>query len=361
MKINKNNYEPYFIDYLEGNLDEKLVDDFLEFLQQNPDLKEELAMFKSVSLEPEEIKFNKRELLYKNKFDSEDVFNNTSVAFMEGDLTDGEKEQFAKYLELNQEKNKEFHLFEKTRLEPDLAVTFKGKNRLYHRSSGRKVLMWGIRIAAVVVLALTFYVLTDKYSNNKITNSQMAVTEKVTPKKETPAKESTTEEKKQTDPTEKQDQKTEKKPAAKTTKPKVAEPAQKTRKSLRENSKGRMNETDVATIRIPVETLKPMTQLTASLDIKQPKATLGTMYITVFEDPVVNTDDERFLADVVKEKTGLNKLSFNKIAKAGLNLVSSISKDKLTYETNKTGKVTEINYDSRLLAFSIPTKGEANK
>ncbi len=85
------------------------------------------------------------------------------------------------------------------------------------------------------------------------------------------------------------------------------------------------------------------------------------MYITVFEDPVVNTDDERFLADVVKEKTGLNKLSFNKIAKAGLNLVSSISKDKLTYETNETGKVTEINYDSRLLAFSIPTKGEANK
>ncbi len=100
MKINRDNYEAYFIDYLEGNLDEKLVDDFLEFLQQNPDLKEELAMFKSVSLEPEEIKFNKKELLYKNKFDSEDVFNNTSVAFMEGDLTDGEKEQFAKYLEL---------------------------------------------------------------------------------------------------------------------------------------------------------------------------------------------------------------------------------------------------------------------
>ena len=46
MKINRNNYEAFFIDYLEGNLDEKMVDDFIEFLQQNPDLKEELSVMR---------------------------------------------------------------------------------------------------------------------------------------------------------------------------------------------------------------------------------------------------------------------------------------------------------------------------
>ena len=35
-----------------------------------------------------------------------------------------------------------------------------------------------------------------------------------------------------------------------------------------------------------------------------------------------------------------------------------VEKEKLSYETNNSGKVTEINYDSRLLAFSIPTKGQ---
>ena len=43
MKINRNNYEVFFMDYLDGNLDESVVNDFIEFLQKNPDLKEELA------------------------------------------------------------------------------------------------------------------------------------------------------------------------------------------------------------------------------------------------------------------------------------------------------------------------------
>ena len=74
-----------------------------------------------------------------------------------------------------------------------------------------------------------------------------------------------------------------------------------------------------------------------------------------------NISEERFIADVVKEKTGLDNLSLNKITKAGLNLVSSISKDKFNYETNKNGKITEVNFDTRLLAFSIPTKNEENR
>jgi hypothetical protein len=50
MKITRENYEPYFLDYLEGNLDENLVDDFMEFLQQNPDLKNELEMYESITI-----------------------------------------------------------------------------------------------------------------------------------------------------------------------------------------------------------------------------------------------------------------------------------------------------------------------
>ena len=57
-----------------------------------------------------------------------------------------------------------------------------------------------------------------------------------------------------------------------------------------------------------------------------------------------------------KEKTGLDKFRFNRITKAGLNLVSNISNDKFKYETNNEGEITEYNYDSRLVAFSIPAK-----
>ena len=62
------------------------------------------------------------------------------------------------------------------------------------------------------------------------------------------------------------------------------------------------------------------------------------------------------LADAVLEKTGLDKLSLKKISKAGLNFISNISKDKFKYETDEKGKVVNYNFDSRLMAFSIPAK-----
>ena len=43
MKINRNNYEMYFIDYLDGVLSPDLVSELLLFLDENPDLKEELS------------------------------------------------------------------------------------------------------------------------------------------------------------------------------------------------------------------------------------------------------------------------------------------------------------------------------
>ena len=50
MKITRDNYESFFIDYIEGNLPENMIDQFLDFLNQNPDLKEELHLFEEVNL-----------------------------------------------------------------------------------------------------------------------------------------------------------------------------------------------------------------------------------------------------------------------------------------------------------------------
>ena len=69
MKITRENYESFFIDYLDGFLDEKLIDDFIEFLQQNPDLKEELSLFENVSVDAENISFDKKDQLFKEKYD----------------------------------------------------------------------------------------------------------------------------------------------------------------------------------------------------------------------------------------------------------------------------------------------------
>jgi hypothetical protein len=349
MKINRNNYESFFIDYLEGNLNEKLVDDFIEFLQQNPDLKEELSLFETVSIGQEEVTFNKKELLFKEKYDAENEFNQAAIASVEGEISASEKTEFENYLSAHPEKQKEAELFSLTKLQPDQSIVFGWKNKLYRRSAGKTILMWTTRAAAVIIFALTVYTFVDKYSNKIIPENQVAVVENEPDKKinhpeikEVPAKNNKVEEPKTL-------KKEPQKPAVKSEKPKANET-----KIIRENSQGRLINDDLALARISEE-IPEIQSLSASvttfsipeMDLVPVKIMVTDNYEPVFE--------ERLLVDVVKEKTGVDELSFNKIVKAGLSLVTNLSKEKFNYETDTEGKVTEVNFDSRLLAFSIPT------
>jgi hypothetical protein len=355
MKINRNNYESFFIDYLEGNLDENLVDDFIEFLQQNPDLKEELSLFETVSIEQEDITFSKKELLFKEKFDAENVFNKAAIARMEGDISETEKAEFETYLLLHPEKQKEAELFKLTKLQPDENVVFGKKNKLYRHNAAKTVLLWTTRAAAVIIVALSVYTFIDKTSNKIIPENKVAIIEKEPEKKinqpetkEFPGKNNKVEEQKAI-------KKEPVKPAVKTEKPKKNET-----KIIRENSQGRLINDDLALVR-KTEELQELQMLSATItNVSNPKVNLAPVkiFVTDFEEPVF---EERLLVDIVKEKTGVDKLSFNKIAKAGLSLVASISKEKFNYETNADGKVTEVNFESRLLAFSIPTTTRSNE
>lgn len=347
MKITRDNYEEFFLDYLEGNLDENRVDDFIDFLRENPDLKAELEMAGAVKVELENVSFANKEKLYKEKYDLETEFNRAAVARLECDLPENEKSEFEKYLSTHPEKQKETALFKKTRLKADESIVFRKKRSLYHYSAGKTILLWSTRIAAVLVLAFMVYRVADNISTqNILPENQVAVSEKKTNPK--PAEPTFIPEK------------TEKKEEVVPIDRKVAEPLKKEEpkaepvKSLRETTKGRMDHERIAEMRVPVEIPEKMSGMNASLGIQKPELALAQMNITLPETPVENYE-ERLLADVVKEKTGLGNLSLNKVAKAGLNLVSSVSGEKFSFDTNDDGQITELNYDSRLLAFSIPT------
>lgn len=354
MDINRNNYEAYFIDYLEGNLDERLVDDFIEFLQQNLDLKEELALFETISAEQENILFYKKEKLYKEKFDADKEFDRAAIACLEGDISEKEKAEFDNYVGSHPEKQKDILLIGQTKLRADESIIFNKKNKLYHYSIGRIILLWSGRVAAIVILGLAIFSLVNNNSNKKIQENKIAIVENKSTKKEI-----IPETKKLPAETEK---KIPEKPQKTTPKPAIKKviPEKKSNKSLRETTKGRLEQEDLAMIRVPVETPAKLNTLPASLNIQHPALALAAIKT---KNPEIQQDiyEEYLLADLVKEKSGLKKLSFNKISKAGLNLVANISKEKFTYETNEEGKITEYNYDSRLIAFSIPNKNISDK
>ena len=364
MKITRQNYEAYFIDYLEGSLDEKLVDQFIEFLQENPDLKKELSLFESVSAVPENTTFSKKDKLYKNKFDIETEFNEAAVANLEGDITTKEKREFENYLSSHPEKQNDLKLFSKTLLKADNRITFTNKSKLYKKPKGRVVLFWAGRVAAVLILAFAIFSLLDK-NVNPVNNENRVAEVKETKQPEIPQEKTVREFVQE----EVQKNEAKEKLATKETTPvqkkEIVAPKQKSPKNIQKKKAEPVQEEKVVPLREPIENLAVIQPILASIDAPQPAVALAPTklkYIEIIIEEPLPADDERLLADVVKEKTGIDKLSINKIKKAGLNLVSGFTKDNLSYETNANGKITEINYDSRLLAFSIPThKEEASK
>jgi Ca2+-binding EF-hand superfamily protein len=351
MKINRNNYETFFVDYLDGKLDEELVNDFIEFLKQNPDLKEELALVENISMEQEKISFDKKELLLKEKYYVEQAFNEAAIANLEGDLAPSEKDEFEKYLSKHPEKQKEADLFQLTKLQADESVKFSLKRKLIHRSAGRTVLLWSARVAAVAIIALSVYNFMDKSSEKIITENQVSAIEKEAEKK--PNSEEIKEIPVKIDSKEVQpkNEKTEN-PEIKKEKPKT-QPV----KSLRENSPGRLENDDLALVHINEEVPPKIGSLKPSVFVSLPKTELVPVKISI---PEINEpmEEERLFVDVVKEKTWIGKLTFGNITKAGLSLVANLSNEKFNYETNAEGKITEVKYDSRILAFSVPTKNE---
>lgn len=210
--------------------------------------------------------------------------------------------------------------------------------------------MWLGRTAAILVLAFAFYTLFDKPSNKVIQKKQIVeAVHKSSDKSINPEVK-----KIPVDPNKKDTEELQK-ITPKTEVRKVI-PRQKSDKNIRESIQRKITHEDVEINRTTLEVLAELNSITASLNIQQPSPTLATMHIIIPGN--TNYYEERLLGDIIKEKAGLDKFRFNKITKAGLNLVSSISNDKFKYQTNKEGRVTLFSYNSRLLAFSIPTKNE---
>ncbi|AHW61768.1 hypothetical protein SAMN05444285_103141 [Draconibacterium orientale] len=346
-EINRTNYEAYFIDYLEGNLAEGMIDSFIAFLKANPDLKQELELYEPISLEPEKVSFNKKSELYKSKFDNNEAFDNAAIALLEGDLNEPEKQEFETYLASHPEKEKEATAFQNTKLKADESIVFADKKKLYKKAPGKTILLWTSRVAAVLILGFVVFNLVNR--NNAVQENlsqQIAEVEK-TPQQtieETPVivpdndiKTNIAEKIEMEEPT----------PIEKIS------PKNPVVKDIFEKNSTTEAPEALLAMRETLIVPEKLNSITASIDVEQPAATLATMYIIY---PAETYDDEMLLADRVKEKINLRSLS-----KAGLDLIASISDDRFEYETNNNGKVVNYTYESRLLAFSIPGKGEASE
>lgn len=88
MKPDRSNYEIWITDWLDRNLNERQSEELMAFLDDNPDLKEELKGLDSVSLKAPNLVFkNKRSLFRSVKEIDDSQFDNLCVAKLEKDIS----------------------------------------------------------------------------------------------------------------------------------------------------------------------------------------------------------------------------------------------------------------------------------
>jgi hypothetical protein len=330
---------------MEGTLDESLVDSFIDFIKQNPDLKEELALFESISVAPENISFSKKESLYKEKYDAESEFDKAAIACLEDDITEQEKYEFENYLNQHPEKIKEALLFQKTLLKADTKIVFNKKNSLYKKSAGKTLLMWSMRVAAILLVALVLFIALDKNGEEiPLENKLAAIDSTHKTIKETPASKDTEEGVEISNQKPIEIKKAEIRAPSQNIVPE--KPIQKNTLETLEPLPAEQLLASRESVAVPAK----LNSLTASFNAERVSPEMAIMFLYY---PEIEDEQEKLIGEKVKEKLNLGKIS-----KAGLNLMTSISNERFTYKTTTSGKVSNYSYDSRLLAFSINGKTE---
>ncbi len=160
MKINKDNYEIFFLDYHEGNLLPEQEKDLLSFLEANPDLREEFESFRMVKLEKdEEILYPAKEQLRKGVVTPSN-YETFYAAYVEGDLDEEERAATEAFAMGDPQRGKELDQMKKAVLRPDLSVKFPGKDSLKREvvvPFARRFYYYAATAAAITLLAGLFF------------------------------------------------------------------------------------------------------------------------------------------------------------------------------------------------------------
>lgn len=161
MKLNRHNYEEFFILYMDNELssdERRMVEDFV---QQHPDLKDELDSFLQYKLNPDtSVTYTGKESLLKSA-DATSIhaadYEEWLLLYLDNELTADQKENAENFIAANQVVKKELELLQQTKLKPE-QIIFANKESLFRREEKVRTLpvRWWRTAAAILILALGF-------------------------------------------------------------------------------------------------------------------------------------------------------------------------------------------------------------
>ena len=175
MVIDRSNYQIWFLDLIDGSLNEQEKIEVEKFLACNPDLRDELESLKSLKLNPGADSFPGKESSIKSVSDySPFQFEYLCVASLENDLKEGQISELQEMIATDNQKKSTFELYRRLKLKP-LPGIFTKKHIIRRLTAGQKILrisLAGSAIAAsLAVLTIAYLFFTGRYNENPVRTS----------------------------------------------------------------------------------------------------------------------------------------------------------------------------------------------
>ncbi|MCZ4693427.1 hypothetical protein DWB61_01425 [Ancylomarina euxinus] len=358
--ITRNNYEEFFLDYIEGEISAKDKLALESFLAQNPDLKEELDEMMDMDLKCEAETVSEKAVHLKD-IPFKENFDDFCIAQLEGDLDSYESKAFEEFVISNPDKAKDLALYHKTKLEADVSNVFKNKKNLKKRNKTIIIRQFVYTtLATAASIAILFSVWTSELENNPTglkneqvsqnTSMQITASDSV---KTNITKEISTLKSVENNKKQKKDKKT-------------SEPAVKGKIQNKQIIK-----MDALPIRADVSTKKSIDKV----DVKQLLAESKTLAIKNTDLPEINIDITEKKIPTEIQNTGLAMLGLSwraskgddevkekstllKIASYGVSQIGKLAGKKINLEKKydpKTDK-TRVAFNTLGIGFSTPVK-----
>lgn len=192
MNITRQNYEHWFIDFIEGDLNPADEAMLRKFVRLNPDLANELEDISDFKLVPGHDKYPEKELLKQDPskaINRISKFDRLSIAYLENDIDKNEQAALERFKQ-KPAKEKEFQLIQKTKLLADTGIVYPRKNKLKKvfvlpaHAYSYKLLY---RVAAVFILLFGLVFIFVQNSNKALIGMQLSHLEQTTTSRKVPS------------------------------------------------------------------------------------------------------------------------------------------------------------------------------
>lgn len=156
--ISRNNYEEFFLMYVDSELSATEKEIVEVFVQQNPDLQEELTMLQQAVLLPEnDVVFADKNLLFKQIGNEISTINfeEKFLLYIDNELTTKDKAEVETFVLQHPELQNDFTLLKQTKLEVE-TIACPNKEALYKEEKERRVVYinWYKMAAAALIIGL---------------------------------------------------------------------------------------------------------------------------------------------------------------------------------------------------------------